>query len=84
MPSSRYSPDGCLLRSVLQGAFGQEPVEADLLDTRIGGQSSGGEDRLVQNAAGRLIAVALRPYELVKVAIVAKELGKDNEYLARA
>ncbi len=54
------------------------------VDTRIGGQSSGGEDRLVQNAAGRLIAVALRPYELVKVAIVAKELGKDNEYLARA
>ena len=54
------------------------------VDTRIGGQSSGGEDRLVQNAAGRLIAVALRPYELVKVAIVARELGKDNEYLAKA
>ncbi len=39
--------------------------------TRLGGAAGNGGDRLVKDKFGRLIAVKLRPYELVKVSIQA-------------
>jgi len=41
------------------------------VDTRFGGEVSASETRLVRDAAGRLTAIALRPYELVKIKLDA-------------
>lgn len=37
------------------------------MDTRIGGESAGDDERLIRDSSGTLTAVALRPYELVRV-----------------
>jgi hypothetical protein len=39
------------------------------INTRLGGETSDGADRLMRDARGALIAVLLRPYELVKIVL---------------
>jgi hypothetical protein len=44
------------------------------IDSRLGAEEAGGVDRFVCDAAGRLVAVALRPYELIRIAALADDL----------
>jgi hypothetical protein len=38
------------------------------VDSRLGAEEAGRVDRFVRDAAGRLVAIALRPYELIRIA----------------
>lgn len=49
------------------------------VNTRIGGESSGGAERLVRDSAGTLIAIALRPYELVRIDVHEEDLRVSAE-----
>ena len=40
------------------------------VSTRLGGEASTDTDRLIRDAGGRLIAVTLRPYELVRISVI--------------
>lgn len=44
------------------------------VDSRLGIAASGDADRLVRDAAGRLMAVVLRPHELVRISVQANDL----------
>jgi hypothetical protein len=44
------------------------------VDSRLGGETLGDTDRLSQDALGRLMAIVLRPYELVRLTVQANDL----------
>jgi hypothetical protein len=44
------------------------------IDSRLGGDLPAEADRLIRDASGRLMAVALRPYELVRIVVQARDL----------
>jgi hypothetical protein len=55
------------------------------VDSRLGIATSGDADRLVRDAAGRLIAVVLRPHELVRISVQADDLLlRDSAVRARS
>lgn len=45
------------------------------IDSRLGPEATVGKERLVRNSGGKLISVALKPYELLRLVVEIEEIG---------
>jgi hypothetical protein len=48
------------------------------VDSRLGVAAEGGTDRFLRDAAGRLVAIALRPYELIRIASRREDFSSNG------
>ena len=48
------------------------------VDSRLGAELATGADRFVRDAAGKLVAVALRPYELIRIAALVDDMSSGG------
>jgi hypothetical protein len=48
------------------------------VDSRLGAEPVTGADRFVRDAAGKLVAIALRPYELIRIASLVDDLSSGG------
>ncbi len=53
------------------------------LDSRIGTEFTIDKDRLIRNDAGKLVAIALRPYELVRIAVREEDIQLSTRAASR-
>jgi hypothetical protein len=49
------------------------------IDSRLGAEEAGSVGRFVRDAAGRLVAIELRPYELIRIAARVDDLSSSGE-----
>ena len=60
-------------------------VERSILgvDSRIGAGTELGADRILRDAAGKLVGIALRPYELIRIASRVEDFSSGESFAAQ-